>query len=875
MVLQAPPGAGKSTVVPLALLDEAWARGKRLIMLEPRRLAARAVAQRMAGTLRESVGQTVGYRMRLDTQVSKSTRIEVVTEGVLTRMLQSDPSLEGVAALIFDEFHERSLQADLGLALSLDARDNLTPDLKLVMMSATLDGERVAALLGDAPIVSAQGRMFPVETRFVGKSAPLLSDATAPRGTQESPERVVAQIVIAALDEEPGDVLVFLPGAREIRRVQTLLEERLSSRGDRASLGSAAQPSAAQTGNASSSTGVDGGGRSGTGDGGGRSGSGARRVRSDAVVLLPLFGDLAPGEQDAALAPAASGTRKVVLATNIAETSLTIPGVRIVVDSGLVRRSVFDPSTGMSRLETQRISRASADQRQGRAGRVEAGVCYRAWSEGAQRSLAPFSPPEITDADLTPLALDLANWGVRDAADLRWLDVPPAAMLSSARDLLAHLGALDKQGRITPHGQEMATFGVHPRLAHMLLRARDLGALPMASDFAALLSERDLLRGAGGSRDADVRSRLDIFRSDRAPPGVDWGAFQRAKKTSRDLYRRLSGRRADSADVDAGVLLALAYPDRIGRRRAGGDARYTLANGRGAHFADTQSLGRQELIVAVDLDDRERDARILLAAPLARADLERYFADQIVRTESIEWSSRDQAVIARRVVRLGAAVLEEQPLPQIPADAARVAMLVGARELGIAAFNWTRDARDLRARMEFARKHAADASGWPAVDDAALAASLEEWLAPWLDGVTRKDHLSRVSLTEALRALLPWDQQRKLDELAPTHLQVPTGSNIRIDYLDESAPVVAVRLQEVFGLEKTPLIGGGRVPITFKLLSPAQRPVQVTRDLAGFWRGSYADVRKDMRGRYPRHYWPENPLEAEPVRGVRRKPSVT
>jgi ATP-dependent RNA helicase HrpB len=875
VVLQAPPGAGKSTVVPLALLNEPWARGKRLIMLEPRRLAARAVAQRMASSLRESVGQTVGYRMRLDTQVSKSTRIEVVTEGVLTRMLQSDPSLEGVAAVIFDEFHERSLQADLGLALTLDARENLAPDLKLIMMSATLDGERVAALLGDAPIVTAQGRMFPVETRFVGKSAPLLLDATAPRGTQESPERVVAQIVLAALDEEPGDVLVFLPGAREIRRVQTLLEERLP-------------------------VGPDARGRA---------------SRGGAVVLLPLFGDLSASEQDAALAPAASGARKVVLATNIAETSLTIPGVRIVVDSGLVRRSAFDPSTGMSRLETQRISRASADQRQGRAGRVEAGVCYRAWSEGAQRSLAPFSPPEITDADLTPLALDLANWGVRDATDLRWMDAPPNAMLASARDLLAHLGALDQQGRITSHGREMAGLGVHPRLAHMLLRARDLGALSMAADFAALLSERDLLRGAG-SRDTDVRTRLDIFRSDRAPPGVDWGAFQRAKKMSRDLYRRLSagatganapggaaadaradvsrlpsgsspgaaaGGRADrsrlpgssSPDADAGVLLAFAYPDRIGRRRSGGEARYTLANGRGAHFADTQSLGRQDLIVAIDLDDRERDARILIAAPLARADLEKHFADRIVRTESVEWSSRDKAVIARRVVRLDATVLEEQPLHEIPVEAARAAMLVGARELGISAFNWTRDARDLQARMEFARKHVPDSGSWPAVDDASLAASFDEWLAPWLDGVTRKDHLSRVSLTEALRALLPWDQQRKLDDLAPTHLQVPTGSNIRIDYLDESAPVVAVRLQEVFGLEKTPLIGAGRVPITFKLLSPAQRPVQVTRDLAGFWRGSYADVRKDMRGRYPRHYWPENPLEAEPTRGVRRKPSAT
>jgi ATP-dependent helicase HrpB len=638
-------------------------------------------------------------------------------------------------------------------------------------------------------------------------------------------------------------------------------------------------------------------GRSDGASGGSASrGGDAKRASAarEAVTVLPLFGDLSAAEQDAALGPAADGARKVVLATNIAETSLTIPGVRIVVDSGLVRRSVFDPSTGMSRLETQRISRASADQRQGRAGRVEAGVCYRAWSEGAQRSLAPFSPPEITDADLAPLALDLANWGARNASDLRWLDPPPAAMLASARDLLTHLGALDSQGRITSHGREMATLGVHPRLAHMLLRARELDALSMAADFAALLSERDLLRGAG-SRDTDVRSRLDVFRSDRAPPGVDWGAFQRAKKTARDLHRRLSNRSesgsAVTADgrtvarptvasrragpVEAGVLLAFAYPDRIGRRRAGGEARYTLANGRGAHFADAQSLGRQELIVAVDLDDRERDARILIAAPLSRADLEKHFADRLVRTESVDWSSRDQAVIARRVLRLDAVVLEEQPLPQIPAEAARSAMLCGVRELGIDVFSWSRDARDLQARMEFARKHAPDQGPWPAVDDASLAATFGEWLAPWLDGVTRKEHLSRISLPEAFRALLPWDQQRKLDQVAPTHFQVPTGSNIRVDYLDESAPVVAVRLQEVFGLEKTPLIGGGRVPITFKLLSPAQRPVQVTRDLAGFWRGSYADVRKDMRGRYPRHYWPENPLEAEPTRGVRRKPSAT
>ena len=815
VVLQAPPGAGKSTVVPLALLDQPWMSGKRLLMLEPRRLAARAVAHRMAQTLKQSVGSTVGYRMRMDTRVSRDTRIEVVTEGVLTRMLQTDPSLEGVAALIFDEYHERSLQADLGLALALDARDNLTPDLKLLVMSATLDGEGVAELLDNAPIVTSQGRTFPVETRYVGKASPLLPFVP---GQAEHPEDVIARTIVRGLREEPGDLLAFLPGAREIRRVQSLLQ------------------------------------------------------LDPAVRVFPLYGELSGDDQDAALLPSPPGSRKVVLATNIAETSLTIQGVRIIVDSGLVRRSLFDPSTGMSRLETQRISRASADQRQGRAGRVESGVCYRAWSEGAQRSLAPFTPPEIVEADLAPLALELASWGTRDASDLRWLDPPPAAMLASARDLLVHLGALDASGRITSHGGQMSRLSVHPRLAHMLLRGFDLGCLPLAADLAALLSERDLLRAAGGSRDADIRSRLDLIRGDGFAQGVDRVGLQRARRNGKDLVQQVravaggDARGATAApspasrapianDASSGLLLAFAYPDRIGRRRPGTDgARYTLANGRGAHFADIQNLGKQEFIVAVDLDDRERDARILLAAPLSRDEIEQHLSDRLQRGNSVEWSSREQAVLARRVVRLDAITLEEKPLQDVPPDAARAAMLQGVRELGIEALPWTRDARDLQARIEFVR--ALDESAWPAVSDAVLATTLDEWLAPWLDGITRRDHLTRLSLTEILRALLPWEKQRQLDELAPTHLRVPTGSNIRIDYLDESAPAVSVRLQQVFGLDASPRLGGGRVPITFKLLSPAQRPVQVTRDLASFWQGSYADVRKDMRGRYPKHYWP-------------------
>jgi ATP-dependent RNA helicase HrpB len=839
-VLQAPPGAGKSTVVPLALLDEAWAAApaKRILMLEPRRLAARAVAQRMAQTLGEPVGRTVGYRMRMDTRVSRDTRIEVVTEGVLTRMLQNDPALEGVAVIIFDEFHERSLQADLGLALVLDARENLAPELKILVMSATLDGEAVARLLGDAPIVTSEGRRFPVESRFAGKGAPVLPGPPGPGASAETPEKITAQLVMRALREETGDVLVFLPGAREIRRVQSLLES------------------------------------------------------SDGTRVFPLFGELSPEDQDAALTPSTPGTRKVVLATNIAETSLTIQGVRVVIDSGLVRRSMFDPSTGMSRLETQRISRASADQRQGRAGRTEPGVCYRAWSEGAHRSLAPFTPPEIVEADLIPLALDLANWGARDANALRWLDPPPTAMLSSARDVLQKLGALDSDGRITAHGRDMASIGVHPRFAHMLLRARTMGRLALAADLAALLAERDLLRGAGNVRDADVRTRIEVIRGEGrqthgpgSPPGVDRFGLQRARRVARDLLRQVegsspSGRNPESTygAEDAGVVLAFAYPDRIGRRRSGVEGRYTLSNGRGAYFAEPQGLAKSELIVAVDLDDRERDARILLAAPLTRADIEEYLPERLRRVESVEWNSREQAVVARRTLQLDSIVLEEKPLPEIPADAARAAMLTGIRELGMQALPWTRDARDLQARIEFARKlHGRDgseghaASSWPAVSDADLAATVETWLAPWLDDVTRKEHIGRIPLIEVLRSLLTWDQQRELDALAPTHLQVPSGSQIRIDYLDQSAPAISVRLQEVFGLDSTPRIGNGRIPVTFKLLSPAQRPVQVTRDLASFWRGSYADVRKDMRGRYPKHYWPENPLEAQPTRGVRRK----
>jgi ATP-dependent helicase HrpB len=818
-VLVAPPGAGKSTVVPLVLLEEPWARGRRIVMLEPRRLAARAVATRMAATLGEIPGQTVGYRMRLETRIGAATRLEVVTEGVFTRMLHGDPALTDVAAVLFDEYHERNLHADLGLALALDAQQHVAPELRVVAMSATLDGARVAALLGDAPIIEAEGRMFDVEVTYAGTGLPALGSAAEPV------DAAAARAVHRALREAPGDVLVFLPGAGEIRRTQARLAE--------------------------TSLGPD-------------------------VDVLPLFGELPPGEQDAAIAPARAGRRKVVLATNIAETSLTIDGVRIVVDTGLERRSAFDPTSGMSRLETGRISRASAEQRAGRAGRTAPGVCYRLWSEGAQRSLAPFAPPEIASADLAPLALDLAVWGT-PAAQLRWLDPPPAATLDSAHDLLVRLGALDRAGRVTPHGRAMHDLGAHPRLAHMLLRAREHGAAAAAAELAALLSERDVLRGgvvgADGSRerDSDIRTRIEALRR-----GASRGALDRVRRAEKSFRRELGVAAAESAadsPVAVGVLLALAYPDRIGKRRPGDAPRYQLTNGRGASFVAPESIARSELIVALDLDDRDRDARILLAAPLARADLLEHFAEELVASDEVVWDARAEAVAARRTLRLDELVIDEKPLPEVPREAAAAALAAGLRSLGAAALPWGDDSRDFAARCEFVRAlRRSDLPDWPDFTEAALLADLD-WLTPFLAGVTRRAQLARVPLTEALRARLDYAQLRRLDELAPTHVVLPTGTRARIDYRDDNAPCASMRMQEVFGLATTPRIGGGAVPVTFKLLSPAQRPLQVTRDLASFWKNAYVDVRKDMRGRYPRHYWPENPLEAEPTRRAKPRPA--
>jgi ATP-dependent helicase HrpB len=825
-VLQAPTGAGKSTIVPLALLDEAFLAGRKILMLEPRRLAARAVAARMAALRGERVGQSIGYRMRLDTRVSRATRIEVVTEGVLTRMLQEDPALEGVGCVIFDEFHERSVQADLGLALCLDARRQLGGTLRLLVMSATLEGERVAQLLGDVAMVQVPGRAFPVSVHYLGRGLPLLPGGIDAGRDAHGLAQAMARAAQRALAETSGDVLAFLPGIAEIRRTE-------------AALAAAALPAG--------------------------------------VRVLTLYGQMNATAQDAVLAPGPASTRRVVLATNIAETSLTIPGVTAVIDSGLARRSHFDPVTGMSRLELERISRAASDQRCGRAGRVAPGECYRLWGEGAQSSLAAVTAPEILEADLAPVALELARWGV-DGAALAWLDAPPAAALQQARELLLRLGALDERGRLTALGQDMSRLPVHPRLAAMLLAARGLGAVPLAAQLAAVLSERDVMRTGAGQGDPDLRSRLELLRGARGRDGVEPGTLERMQRSASALAANVPRLAADTtaaADTSepVGALLAIAFPDRIGQRREGSQGRYLLANGRGAAFAQAASLARAPYIVVAALDDRDREARIDLAAPLPREALEQLFAGQITTEESFGWEAREGAVLWRRVRRFDTLVLEEQTRAAPDGAETVSAMLEGVRELGIAALPWDTEARILQARMEFIRALGrSDLPGWPANDDETLGAALGQWLPPWLGGITRREHLQRLPLSEALRARLDGTQRRALETLAPRELKVPSGSHIRIDYLDDNAPCVAVRLQEVFGLEATPRIGGGAVPLTFKLLSPAQRPVQITRDLAGFWRSSYAEVRRDMRGRYPKHAWPENPLLAVPTRSATRAP---
>ncbi len=801
-VLVAPPGAGKTTRVPLALLGQAPGR---IVMLEPRRIAARAAARRLAQTLGERVGETVGLRVRGETRVSRQTQVEVVTEGVLTRLLLSDPEASGIGTLVFDEFHERSLDADLGLALALHARALLRPDLRIVVMSATLDGARVAQLL-EAPVVESLGRAFPVEVRH----------GRAPRS--RSPRDVAEAVAGATLDAlSEGSVLAFLPGTGEIRQAAERLE-------------SAVPPD---------------------------------------VDVAPLYGDLSAEAQDAAIQPAPAGRRKVVLATSIAETSLTIDGVRAVVDSGLARRPRHDAASGMSRLETVRVSRAEADQRAGRAGRTAPGVAVRLWSPAEDAALAPFARPEILDADLAPLALALAAWGA-DPDELAWLDPPPAPAFAAARTLLTDLDALDRDGRLTPHGERLAGLAMHPRLAHLALRG---GQTPLCADLVALLSERDVVRPDGPAPvDADLRLRLEALRGARphiAGGRIDGGAVQRVRQEAARWRSAWNARGGSEPLDDAARLVALAYPDRVAQRVAENAAgvRYRMRDGRTALLDRTQPLADAPFLALAALDDRMGGARVFLAAPLAQEDIEAAFADQIVTEDSVSWDG--QAVRARRTVRLGAVVRSEKRLHDADPNAVAAAFLDGVRAEGAASLPWTKESARLRARLAFLHHHAPE--DWPDVSDAALTETLADWLGPFTGGMTRLADVARADLSQALTALVGWKRTGDIERLAPSHTVVPSGSNVPLDYSEPAAPVLAVRLQEVFGLAETPRVLGGRVPLTVHLLSPAGRPAQVTQDLASFWQTGYFDVRKDLRGRYPKHAWPDDPTTAEPTARAKRR----
>ena len=816
-VLEAPPGAGKTTIAPLAILGEEWLEGSRIIMLEPRRLAARAAAARMADLLGEKAGERVGYRTRLDSSIGPKTRIEVVTEGILTRFLQSDPALNGIGLVIFDEFHERSIHADLGLALSLESQSVFREDLRLLVMSATLDGKEVAALLGDAPVIKSFGRAYPVEVRYQSPSRPGPIAANPMRDVISK----TAAAAYNALKDDTGSVLVFLPGAGEIKRVEAELRER---------------------------------------------------GLPDSIDLVPLYGELKKEAQDQAIRPPAPGRRKVVLATSIAETSITIEGVNTVIDSGLKRVSRFSPSTGMSGLDTIRVTRDSADQRCGRAGRLGPGICIRLWTEAENAALRDKASPEILEADLAPLALELALWGASNPRELKWLDAPPDAAYSQAKDLLIYLGALDTDGKMTAHGKELARLPLHPRLGHMVLKADSIGLGSLACHLAAFLTERDFLKPDAGRKDPDLRHRLDYLMGyapfERAE--IDRAVFERVRAAAKKIIKDLKAAPGRDETEMAGVLLAFAYPDRIGKRRPSGESgRYLLSNGRGASLANAAI--NDEYIVAASLDQGEKESRIFLAAPITEAHLQEYFSDRIETVDIVEWDQQQCAVRAERRKRLWELVLSGAPLKDPPKARVIDALLYGIKTNGLNVLPWDKKSDALRARIEFLNRLSSQTGvSFPEMTDEKLVENLNEWLGPWLDGMTRLEHLKKLDMNEALLGMLTWGDRKKIDKLAPTHIEVPSRSRIAIDYTGPR-PTLSVRLQEMFGLAKTPAVADNRVPLVVHLLSPAGRPVQVTVDLAGFWASSYELVRKEMKGRYPKHYWPEDPMQAEPTRGVRRK----
>ncbi len=798
-LLQAPPGAGKTTRVPPALLAAPWLAGRKLLMLEPRRLAARSAARFMARALGEQPGQTVGYRTRLDSRVSAATRIEVVTEGILTRLIQTDPALEAYGAVLFDEFHERSLQADLGLALVRESQQALRPDLRLLVMSATLDTAPLARMLGQAPVLTSEGRAYPVEVHY------------RPAGRQERLEDQVVRVVEEALAAHSGSLLVFLPGTAEIRRVERALQGRL--------------PPDTQ--------------------------------------IAPLYGNLSPEAQDRAIAPSPAGERKLVLATAIAETSITIEGVQVVIDVGLARSARFDANSGMSRLVTGRVSRAGAEQRRGRAGRTGPGVCYRLWGQSEQAALADYAAPEIQTADLAPVALELAQWGARDPSDLDWIDPPPPAHWRQAVDLLQWLDLLDSEGAITDHGRAARKLGCHPRLAHMVLHGRRLGWPVLAAELAALLEERDLL---GGSAGADLVARVEYLRQ---PSAAADPRLRQVRQSARRLQPDGARDQPGELGEAVGRLVALAYPDRIGRRRPGSDPRYQLSNGRGASLRNDDPMARHDWLVAADLDGQAREARIYLAAALDPSRLTEDLAGHIRTVESAGWDDSRGRVLARRQQCLGALVLSETMLPDPPAGQIEAALLAVVRQRGLQSLPWTDAARQWCARVELLRRYQPET--WPTVTDGELLATLEQWLAPFLAGLTRWAEVQRLDLLAALNSLLDYPQQKALAELAPTHLTIATGQRVALDYTADIGPVAAAKLQAFFGWTDTPRVAAGQHPVVLHLLSPAGRPLAVTSDLASFWRNAYPEVRKDMRGRYPKHPWPEDPATAEARSGTKKQ----
>lgn len=800
VVLCAPPGAGKTTRVPIALLEPEWMRGKRVLMLEPRRLAARRAAEFMATTLGQKVGGSIGYRTRGDSRISSTTRIEVVTEGVLTRMLHDQPDLPNVGIVIFDEFHERSINADLGLALTLDIQQNLREDLRVLVMSATLDGVAVAELLGNAPIIESPGQSLAVESRYLSHPD---------NGLVESK---VAEAILRALPDEAGDLLVFLPGQREIRRVETLLQGR---------------------------------------------------SLPPEVIVHALYGEANNEQQQSALTPAPHGKRKVILSTSIAETSLTIDGVRIVVDSGFSRSARFDPRRGMTGLVTGPVSQATADQRRGRAGRQQPGVCYRLWTESQHATLPHYPTPEILVADLAPLALDLALWGTNDASPLRFLDPPPAAHLAQARTLLQSLGALDEQQKITQHGKELSALPVHPRLAHMIIRGHQLEIGALACDVAAILEERDLFRGQPGM-DIDLASRWHALQSTTTT--VDRTTQKRIVAESRRLMDIVGIKEDKSASEDRlGVLLSLAYPERVARRRGAEGRRYQMSGGTGAVLPEWSKLAREEFLAIAEVDGAGTEARVFLAAPLECADIIEVFADRVVTKDEVFWNEEQEMVVARKVQRFDALIIAEQKT-KVEAEHLQKAMLDGVHEMGLLSLPWDRESESLCSRSEWVRLRNLVTDDWPVLDDVTLLGTLEQWLGPFLNGMTKRADLKALDVALILKSQFSHVQLRELERLAPVTLEVPTGSHITLDYSAGDQPVLAVRLQEMFGLMDTPTVGGGKVKALIHLLSPAGRPLAVTQDLSSFWKNSYPEVRKQVRGSYPKHYWPDDPLIATPTR---------